>query len=569
VHGTTVLAAAQEDLHHHALELEEIHALIGDSNDEEISEEVQEESDHEKDDRHHRDDEAIVVDDNVGGDDDDTREGTRDDAVDSTGEAEEVSEVPGNEVDTSVNEGTDVGMVVDGSDAVIDLVVASDSKLPLSNQGPVNKSATTNATTCTNETENRATVEKEKEEKDKMGSDGIKEEEKEVTDTITTVSSLDGLEDMNLYHEDKEVMSDAALAKSNPAKPATNSLESTDTAKSVSSTLQRAIGRLIGQVSPDSKVNITVGEGAVNGTSKKNKTDSTVKHDAVNRSTLNNESNPMSLNRSEVVGNSSNSTKKNDTLSAVKPSINHQSDVVTASHTANSVKSVTNSSDLANQTGPNKTNTLNLNTSNITNSDNLKKNSSDGTKRNSSSANKTTTSNSTSKNASKSSPEVVVPPTSVRVDKRIDACLDGLNFSKFKEKVHAKVAAAMGASKTAGRDDGSQQDRIFKTMMDMIKSLEIGSSIFELYVTRLHACYSSILEEMDDHHEEVVATLKSSNKTINASLSSMKSDLDRYTPAGYAYRAQISAVQVSDPPLIHTHIPRIYLLPVHPHIYSL
>jgi len=38
--------------------------------------------------------------------------------------------------------------------------------------------------------------------------------------------------------------------------------------------------------------------------------------------------------------------------------------------------------------------------------------------------------------------------------------------------------------------------RLAQTMMDMIKSLEIGTSIVEHYVNRLHTCYAAILEEL-------------------------------------------------------------------------
>ena len=37
--------------------------------------------------------------------------------------------------------------------------------------------------------------------------------------------------------------------------------------------------------------------------------------------------------------------------------------------------------------------------------------------------------------------------------------------------------------------------RLDQTMMDMIKSLEIGTSIVEHYVNRLHTCYAAIIEE--------------------------------------------------------------------------
>ena len=64
------------------------------------------------------------------------------------------------------------------------------------------------------------------------------------------------------------------------------------------------------------------------------------------------------------------------------------------------------------------------------------------------------------------SPVVLSLPngTAVAEKRNVSACLEGLNFSKFKEKMRAKVAVAV-AKNSAGADgaDGhAQNDRIFK-----------------------------------------------------------------------------------------------------------
>jgi hypothetical protein len=67
-------------------------------------------------------------------------------------------------------------------------------------------------------------------------------------------------------------------------------------------------------------------------------------------------------------------------------------------------------------------------------------------------------------------------------------------------------------------------------MMDMIKSVEINSSILELYLVKLHACYASVLDDAKQERE--------------AALLAMRVDLEQHTPAGRALRNEMAAVEL-------------------------
>lgn len=131
-----------------------------------------------------------------------------------------------------------------------------------------------------------------------------------------------------------------------------------------------------------------------------------------------------------------------------------------------------------------------------------------------------------------------VPPSNgdkASLDKKLDKCMEGLNFTKFKEKVQAKVAAAKAAAHGANGVGAAaaaslQQDRIFKTMMDMIKTVEINSSILELYLVKLHTCYSSVLEDAKQERD--------------AALLAMRQDLEQHTPAGHTLHREMAAVEL-------------------------
>ena len=121
------------------------------------------------------------------------------------------------------------------------------------------------------------------------------------------------------------------------------------------------------------------------------------------------------------------------------------------------------------------------------------------------------------------------------LDKKLDKCMEGLNFTKFKGKVQAKVAAAKAAANGANGVGAAaaaslQQDRIFKTMMDMIKTVEINSSILELYLVKLHTCYSSVLEDVKQERD--------------AALLAMRQDLEQHTPAGHTLHREMAAVEL-------------------------
>ena len=130
--------------------------------------------------------------------------------------------------------------------------------------------------------------------------------------------------------------------------------------------------------------------------------------------------------------------------------------------------------------------------------------------------------------------------------KNMSACLENLGFAKFKEKMRAKVAVAVAKHSAGASEDGGSnpQDKIFKTMMDMIKSLEIGSSILEHYVSRLHACYGGILEEERAEQARALTQAAASEARMVAALSGMQVELDVHTPAGATLRAEVAAMRV-------------------------
>lgn len=153
----------------------------------------------------------------------------------------------------------------------------------------------------------------------------------------------------------------------------------------------------------------------------------------------------------------------------------------------------------------------------------------------------------------------------------VDACLEGLNFTRFKEKVQEKVQQHMsgsgaggnghgggnGGSNGGGGVAGEQQqgagnggqvantDRIFKTMMDMIKSLEIGTYIMELYVVKLHTCYATVMEDVRNEHAKQAEKQGEATKLSAEVVKGLANDLERHTPAGKVLAAQMAALEAS------------------------
>lgn len=478
VHGTTLLAAAQEDLQHHALELEEIHALIGDSNDNDDEDDVNEEK-------------AFK----------DTGEEAEEEGGDKL-QGEKALDVEVGHLDDNVDETVEVSATdkqdteSSGKPTDSDSIASPDLSLPMIDSevgdtvvAAVNDSTVVEATTAACDQVDSSNSDSEPVEE-------LKSEVKPVEAETVVDSKVDKVEKTaeEKHGKTEAVTQDAESTSSMKA------LES-DTPQpvdSVSSTFQRAIGRLMGTQErandtnqTNTTLNTTVGNGHTNST---------------NASVTNGTS-------QEAITNATNSSEKDNEVEKKN---------ITSTNNTNSTSDTPNDQTLKPHAN--------------TSSESIRKNSTDTAKSDTGSKRSSNISNS-----SKASTVKNVDQT-VKVDRRVEACLEGLNFSKFKEKVHAKVAAGKGNSKYGV--DGSQQDRIFKTMMDMVKSLEVGSSIFELYVMRLHVCYSSILEDVYSQHQGMLTSMQESNHTVNTSLQLMQSDLDRYTPAGYAYRAQINAVQV-------------------------
>jgi len=131
----------------------------------------------------------------------------------------------------------------------------------------------------------------------------------------------------------------------------------------------------------------------------------------------------------------------------------------------------------------------------------------------------------------------------------VDVCLEGLSFARFKEKVQEKVKATVAkqaASSLEQQTSGgaaTNDNRIFKTMMDMIKSLEIGTHITELYVVKMHTCYSAVLEDLRTEHKQHAEAQAAATRKAEASAKAVAAELERHTPAGKALAAQMAKLE--------------------------
>jgi hypothetical protein len=128
---------------------------------------------------------------------------------------------------------------------------------------------------------------------------------------------------------------------------------------------------------------------------------------------------------------------------------------------------------------------------------------------------------------------------------KVDACLEAINFTKFKEKVLARVDAAKVVAKAGAEESNHHESLPFKRMMDMITNLEISSSILELYVIKLNTCYASVLEEVRAEQHLTMQNAANTSATVDAQLAHMQHELDHHTPAGRTFRAQIRDIQVA------------------------
>jgi len=134
-------------------------------------------------------------------------------------------------------------------------------------------------------------------------------------------------------------------------------------------------------------------------------------------------------------------------------------------------------------------------------------------------------------------------PTVKPLASRIEACLETLNFTEFKEKVKAKVAAKIMPKQSGSDDLDSNVDSIFKTLVGKLKNLEISHSILDLYIGNMHACYSSVIESVRTDHLAVLREKESLVEDLSVRLEQAMSDLNQFTPAGKAMRRQIDRNQ--------------------------
>lgn len=115
-------------------------------------------------------------------------------------------------------------------------------------------------------------------------------------------------------------------------------------------------------------------------------------------------------------------------------------------------------------------------------------------------------------------------------------CLDQLRLDEFKRQ---KLAMLKDDDKAGGGPvvgGGSPYDNIFRTLMNEIATLEINQSIFDVYISSLHACVVQVVDEMRAESDRHTAEL-------HAEVDALSFRLHRLTEVNESYLEKLGELE--------------------------